>query len=890
MIDGRLSAQIPGANLYLMNPSGLMFGPNATLDVSGSFHATTADYIGLADGGRFAATTPGESVLTAAPPEAFGFLGSNPAGISLDKSGLAVPSEETVSLLGGDIEISGDPELNAFESVVLAAPGGRINIASVASAGEVAPGASVDAPDIGLDGVSAMGEIRISDAAVVDASGESGGTVVIRGGQFVLDGAAVFADTQGDLDGAPVGVDIGVSGTLSVIDAGRITTEAMAAGDSGDIRLQAGSVEVKRSPGRALTYVNSASTGTGDTGDIRVAAGEVTIDRGELSTPTFGPGKSGDITIEAESVLLKGTQEFFSGIFVNTFGSGSGGNLELRATEFRMTDRAWIQANGLGRGDGGRIVITASTIDLRDGSQIAANGLFGEGVADAGDIDITTERLSITGLESAENPFGSDATGIFAGGLNGNGGNVSIVATESAVLTQRASMGSSSFGDGQAGQFHLATGGLEILDGSQIITSAFGSGAGGAIIIDADTAIMSGVNDQPFGDLLGRPSLAPSGVASQSGINGGDAGAIRITARSVDVLDGAVVTTTTFGSGNSGTIKVDSDQLVVAGENATHRDFLSDQGIDDPIGARSSINTNSVSNVLGENTTGNAGAIILSAAELVVGDRGRIASDTEGPGRGGAIEIHAGNVRLSNESRIDSRSRSLTPVPSGDAGNIRILAADTLESANSTVLAQADDADGGNIEINANNLVYLNEGTVISASVGGGEGSGGNVTIDPRFVVLNGSRIAADAFGGPGGNVLIVTDNFIASADSSVTASSAFGVDGEVIIRSPEDTVIVGAEALPESFLDVSSLLSERCAARTVAKVGSFVVLGRGGVPPGPDAALPSSYVDTDVQTDDASTTNPTGSRETGGRQRLVSDSQYTNRIVPAQLVITCGD
>jgi hypothetical protein len=405
------------------------------------------------------------------------------------------------------------------------------------------------------------------------------------------------------------------------------------------------------------------------------------------------------------------------------------------------------------------------------------------------------------------------------------------------------------------------------------------------------------VNDQPSIDLLGRSSLAPSGVASQSGINGGDAGTIRMTASDVQVLDGAEVTTTTFGSGDGGTVQVNSGQLVVAGENATHLEFLISQGIEDPVGARSAISTSSDSTVLGADTTGNAGAINLSTTELVVAERGIITSNTTGPGRGGAVDIRAADVHLSGEGRIESRSRSLTPARSGDAGDILISVSDSFESNSSTVLAQADDADGGNITIGAKDLVYLNQDSIVSASVGGGEGAGGNVTVDPRFVVLNGSRITADAFGGPGGNILIVADNFIASADSSVTASSEFGVDGEVVIRSPEDTVIVGAEALPASFLDASSLLSERCAARTEAKVGSFVVLGRGGVPPNPDAALPSSYVDEDTQADARSTRSQTESKEAERNvlairkgQRLVSGAQSGKSTMPTRLFITCHD
>src|SRR5438093_4112754 len=78
-IDGTIRSQIPGAHLYLLNPSGVMFGPNANLDVGGSFHVSTADYLRLAAGARFSARLSETSVLSVAPPAAFGFLGPTPA-------------------------------------------------------------------------------------------------------------------------------------------------------------------------------------------------------------------------------------------------------------------------------------------------------------------------------------------------------------------------------------------------------------------------------------------------------------------------------------------------------------------------------------------------------------------------------------------------------------------------------------------------------------------------------------------------------------------------------------------------------------------------------------------------------------------------------------------
>ncbi len=82
-IDGTIRSTIPGANLYLLNPAGMLFGENARLDVNGAFHASTADYVRLDDGGRFDARTPANSLLTVAPVAAFGFLGESPAPITL---------------------------------------------------------------------------------------------------------------------------------------------------------------------------------------------------------------------------------------------------------------------------------------------------------------------------------------------------------------------------------------------------------------------------------------------------------------------------------------------------------------------------------------------------------------------------------------------------------------------------------------------------------------------------------------------------------------------------------------------------------------------------------------------------------------------------------------
>ena len=153
------------------------------------------------------------------------------------------------------------------------------------------------------------------------------------------------------------------------------------------------------------------------------------------------------------------------------------------------------------------------------------------------------------------------------------------------------------------------------------------------------------------------------------------------------------------------------------------------------------------------------------------------------------------------------------------------------------ITTEAADADGGNITIAATEWVYLLYGD-ITATVGGGLGNGGNIFIDPEFVILNNSRITANAYQGRGGNIRIIADQFLADNVSVVEASSQLGIDGIVQIEAPDADVSSGLTMLPASFLDVTGLLQDRCEARSSADASSLFVVGRGGMPITPDDYL----------------------------------------------------
>src|SRR5262249_31932014 len=125
LIDTRSS--MPSANFFLINPNGVMVGPNARLDAGGSFHAGTADYIRFADGQKFFASLSANSSFTVAEPVAFGFLGPTTTSISIRGGDLSVDSGKTLSFIGG---------LPLFTAGTLQAPGGLVQLVA-ARKGEV---------------------------------------------------------------------------------------------------------------------------------------------------------------------------------------------------------------------------------------------------------------------------------------------------------------------------------------------------------------------------------------------------------------------------------------------------------------------------------------------------------------------------------------------------------------------------------------------------------------------------------------------------------------------------------------------------------------------------------------------------------------------------------
>ena len=198
--------------------------------------------------------------------------------------------------------------------------------------------------------------------------------------------------------------------------------------------------------------------------------------------------------------------------------------------------------------------------------------------------------------------------------------------------------------------------------------------------------------------------------------------------------------------------------------------------------------------------------------------------------------IQANQISLYQEEAISSASEGF-----GNAGNI-ILDVSDLRLSGATISTAAELAGGGSITIKAGKLVDL-ANSQITTSVQGESGDGGNVSISqPKFIVLGSSEIIARAIGGNGGNIHIVAENFVSTPDSIVDASSQRGIDGEVNIDSPDTETSGEVVVLPTTFLNVSAMIKESCAAAVArGQSSSFVVVGRSGLPISAEAFQPSS-------------------------------------------------
>jgi len=479
-IDGTISSTMPHANFYLLNSNGIVFGENASLDVQGSFHASTADYLQLEDGQRFYASLSSDSSFTVASPSRFGFL-DNPdsptTGITINGSFLRVNAEKTLSLVGGDLNLNDG---------MLYAPDGKINLVSVASAGEVIPGLFNSAENLGTIIISGVERPKIEDSEEIgniDTTGINGGKIFIQSGQFISVGGHIISDVTPDE--SLVRYDANQRGKITILAKemiglmlSDISTDARenTNHDAGNILIETPTMEFYA--GCDGCGISSDTYGSGNGGNIHITASDsLSIFGGIISVASaqIGTGNAGHIDLEVGKLVLEAGGNINSG----TLGSGDGGNIDINATQ-AVSLTGSIIASSVGddkiiaSGKGGNIFIKTPRLDIIDGSAVQT-GAFEDSIGDAGDISINADYLKLDNI----------STIISSSGGSGRSGNI-VISSIDTELKQNSSIMSSSVSNTNGGNITANVGSRLYLDNSGIIANAMGresQGNGGNITI-----------------------------------------------------------------------------------------------------------------------------------------------------------------------------------------------------------------------------------------------------------------------------------------------------------------------------------------------------------------------------------------------------------------------
>ena len=606
-IDGLISTNST-ANLFFVNPNGIIFGPNADLNIGGSFIGTTANSIKFADGVEFSASNPQETpLLTIETPIGLSFDG-NSGAIQIKNSGhtiqsddffapistnevsnsLQVSSGKTLALIGGDILLEGG---------VISTENGKIELGSV-NAGEVFFKEQNDKWFFDYGSVSSFKDIKLTQNSLVYISNEDiVNTYNIQGHNIeILDGSLVLSQDFSQND----------------------TSE-----ESGRISFNASSEVIVKDTSSGIYTLNFGSS-LGDIIEINADKFSVEGEGTQIATVTFASGTSGDILINADNLKIIGysTSSSSGSAGINTFSysSGSGGDININ-TKFLTQSNGNLTTLALSSGNAGSLSLNAETIKLQQGSTLG----------------------SVT--------FGT-----------GDGGNVLVNAKESIevvgqIPSNDTQIQTSTVSEGNAGNLEINTSELYINDGGSITTSTTNQGDGGNVIINAyDSIEVSGVNSsiESSAVLLEEERRTEFGLPL---FPIGDAGSVDINTKNLSITNHAVVSVKNDGSGNAGTMNINADNLII-----------NDNGV---ISASTNVGTGGNIALQSEKIQMNNGVISATAGtEGNKSDGGNITIDTDilavlenssitanaFEGRGGNIEITTTGLFISPDSQITATS------------------------------------------------------------------------------------------------------------------------------------------------------------------------------------------------------------------------------------------
>ena len=787
-IDGAIRAN-GSANLFLINPAGIIFGENARLDVGGSFISSTADSILFPNNIEFSASdTQSQPTLTVNAPIGLGFRDNSGDIVNRANSfddngtpdnpiddraiGLRVGNNRTISLIGANI---------SFEGGFATTNGGRIEVGSVGENSNVSLTPVESGWDLGYEDVANFRDISLtafSRIGVFSDNGETSGDIQVRGNNISLSqgsqigvfsavgqagNVSVLAAESIQIDGNGIEIDAiaSASGIFSVI-------KDRASGENSAITIETPTLSLSNNG--TISAINSDSMGRGI--DIFIAASEISLD--------------GTIEFDIDADIPATT-----GIFAQTLleGIGDGGNITIETAKLTANNGAQISTETFGSGDAGDLIINAS------------------------------ESIELTGT-------------------------VSNNRTPSSLL---ASVRQTANATGEGGDITLSTPRLIVRDGAQIASVSQSQANGGNIAINAKESILL-IGTAPTTELdIGRTGITVSAAPSfdvnskESIATTGNAGSLNINTKELNIERGALINASTSSLGDAGNATIDVDNLTISdGGEINAGSFLEDNAVDNVLGTGGNLNITAAESVKIIGTADINGELKTSSISTIA----------EGTGDAGNLFLTADNLTISEGGEIDASATG-----NEAAGNLTVDA-ETVDLDRGNIRAITTAGEGGNIRLTvAKNITLRNESQISAQAVG--DANGGNIDIDANFIIgfssqPEGSDIIAKADRGTGGNIDITADSLFGIAQdeavgsngtNDIDASSDFGLDGNVIVRVLDIKSIQEMTELPKSLVEGKQTTIQACQNRSTNGTNTLTIQGKGGIERQPVEPLDSEII-----------------------------------------------
>lgn len=836
-IDGLLGAN-GAANLFLINPNGIVFGQNARLDLGGSFFASTADSLLFEGDAEFSAVDPQAAPLLEVSIPIGARFRDNPSPITIEQQppgsadfdpapsfddnlfGLRVPDGKSFALAGGDITANG----GGIVSV-----GGRIELGAVGKEGILGLDVNGDNISFNFPDDLSRADVSLTNNAGFLVSGSGGGDLVISANNIsISEGSGLFGGIFNGL-GSPNAqagdITLNAADSITISNSSSIQNSANTGtiGNAGNISITASSLSLNNT-----AQISTETFSSGNAGNLTIDTGRLLVSEGAFISTATRPNSSGlggNLIVKAsEFVELSGTsdnEQSPSGLYSTALGTGNGGELNITTPQLIVKDGARAETSTNNQGSAGNLIVNASNSVELIGTSI--NGqLFSRlnsetfGSGDAGDIKINTQRFQVQNLAS----LSTSALGV----ETGNAGNISVVASDfvnidrgtlSAISGAINLEGNLAIGTAAGGNIRIESGQLNLQNGSNIITSTLGEGNAGTLTIDATDFVnldSSRLFTASIGGSGGDISVKTKNLSTQNNssistlaVAQGNPGNLSIEASDAVNISASSISTSSFGIGSGGSLSINTENLTVSnsGEISTSIIDIGTFNVEDlnlnGLGfANAAVIVDLI--VLPEDSEfeqGNSGNINILADSLLITNGGTISASTLSQGNAGDLSIKSNRIEFNGGENgfLTGLFASVEPGATGEGGNILVgneqfpIQQLILGNGAQIVANTFGEGDAGNLSVFASNIDINGSGDFFSglfAEVGeNATGQGGNINIgSEQFIVeqlslSNGAIISASTFEtGNGGNIFVRAESLLLERGGRIASNVNIGGQG----------------------------------------------------------------------------------------------------------------